>query len=135
MGSEVNREVLLSMGQYVMRSVEREAKKNAGRGRKWHNSFKKGAVLGVMDTVNKILLERQKDTPVVASGKDLMVFNDKEIALNDDYIISVLKLNLTNRTASFIASSRDGRDAGRSFGSRVSLSDQIGGGSATKLLR
>ena len=64
-----------------------------------------------------------------------MVFNDKEIALNDDYIISVLKLNLTNRTASFIASSRDGRDAGRSFGSRVSLSDQIGGGSATKLLR
>ena len=133
-GGEVNREILLSMGQYVSASIEREARKNPGKGRKWHNSFKKGSVLGIMKSVRAILEERKSNEQTVSSGKDLIVFNDKEMQLNDDYILHVLDIRLSHRNASFTATNRDGLESGRRFGSSVSLNDQIGGGSATKLL-
>ena len=133
-GGEVNREVLLSMGQYVAASIEREARKYPGRGRKWHNSFKKGSVLGIMNTVRSIVSERSGNDQPTSSGKGLVLYNDKEVELNMEYINVVLNIRLSHRTARLNSSSRDGLESGRRFGSSVSLNDQVGGGSSTKLL-
>ena len=91
-------------------------------------------MLGIMNTVRSIVSERSGNAQPTSSGKGLVLYNDKEVELNMEYINVVLNIRLSHRTARLNSSSRDGLESGRRFGSSVSLNDQVGGGSSTKLL-
>lgn len=130
-GNDGNRQALRAMGSYVIKSVEREAKKHSGEGRQFVNSFKRGSVHGVKDTVNSMLLERSKQP----TGKGLIPvdYYTREEELNLDWLKD-LGVVLTNRASRANLSSYAGAQAGREHGSSISLNSQIAKDGGQKLL-
>ncbi len=133
-GSEANREVTLSMGEYVIDSIEREAKTHSSKGRKFVNSFKKGAMSGVSMTVSVMIREREKQPESQGKGLVLASFYDQEMANNNQWLADELNIILQNRKSRATTSSYEGMSAGREHGRGISLNSQISSGGGQKLL-
>jgi hypothetical protein len=123
-GKESYREVVLSMCEYVMDSIEREAKTHAGKGGRFISSFKTGAASGVNTQVAKILRAR-KAGETTSKENALMVVNHylAEIDLNQKWLKAQGVFLSKGRRAS--VSDGGGYHTGRVYGESLSLNSQV----------
>ncbi|MCH7695689.1 MAG: DUF2786 domain-containing protein [Proteobacteria bacterium] len=125
-GTSHNRQIVISMSQYVINSITREASRNRAYGRAYTNSFKKGGAIGVSRQVESINKER-KEGLTVASKKQALVLVDyykNELVANKQWL---MEKGVRVRSAGCIRlSDGDGYSAGQDYGSKMSLNNQLG---------
>ena len=133
-GTEANREVTTSMGEYVIDSIEREAKTHSSKGRKFVGSFKKGAMSGVSASISVLVRERETQPEGEGKGLVLASFYTQEMTRNDQWLADTLNIHLRSSRVKGSASSKEGLQAGHEHGSSISLNNQIASGAGQKLL-
>jgi hypothetical protein len=129
-------DVARSVAEWVIRSIEREmpiawdaveGKASINR-RSFHTSFGNGASGAVSDTVDRILAERKKGRigdEQLSRSQALVLSNQDKRALqeSEDYL-KKLYPHLRSGSGSY-SGSDEGYAAGRTFGSSLSLNNQI----------
>jgi hypothetical protein len=125
-GRQSHRTIVLELSEYVIASVEREAKKYKGTGKSYINSFKLGAATGVYQQTKRIIAERQRGE-TTSTSKALAVVN--HYALEQKENEQWLKnQNVTLRKqASTRASDYRAYTSGYEYGNHISLNNQLGG--------
>ncbi len=131
-GLEHNRQVTASMSEYLIKSIKREAKKYEGESRRFLNNFRKGAAIGITQQTKRIITERkeaarQAKQQVTTTGTAIAIaiadYYNNQLALNDQYLRDQgVKLKSSGTSIS----DSDGYNAGKSYGSNVSLNGQLG---------
>lgn len=122
-GREVHRTVVLSMSEYLMRSIEREVVGYRGRGRAFTGAFRKGAADGVGMQVDRILGAR-RNTGSAGTGMVLADYYRNEALANVRYMSDN---GVRIRKSETYSSSKDGHSAGEAYGGKVSLNSQVSG--------
>jgi len=124
-GRQHYRGVVVDMCQYVMDSIDREAKSMEGD-KRFKASFRTGAAQGLYPTVEAILKARAKAHDDVSASKALVLVDHfkQELQATEDWMSANMgPIRKGNRTKT---SSEAGYQAGRAFGQTISLSDQLG---------
>lgn len=133
-GKESHRVTVLSLAEYVIHSIEREARRNhAGRGRKFIASFKKGSTNGLGHQVQELLEARKRGETTSASTALVVVGHyAAEMKANEEWLaLQGVKLQPGRRQR---ASSVEGWRAGQTYGKSISLNNQVGRSPARRQL-
>ena len=125
-GTSHNRQIVISMSQYVINSIGREALRNRVHGRAYTNSFKKGGAIGVSRQVRTINEERKEGLTVESKNQALVLvdYYKKEMIANKEWLVD--KGVRLQSAASMKLSDGNGYSAGRDYGSKISLNNQLG---------
>lgn len=127
-GRESSRVAVRYISEYLIRSIEAEAKMVIGD-RAYKNAFRLGAAAGVAKSVHAIIDERKRS----AHGRRP---DSSEIALVDYYAVEARRNAALARTLSgggFVSSGasfsdRSGLAAGKAYGGGLSINPQMSGG-------
>lgn len=130
-GRESHRTTTLAISDFVIASVEREAKRYAG-GVRYTNAFKKGAAAAVHQQVRELTAARKRgettsEGSASSAGTALAVVAHyrQELAANEAYLRDDgTRLSSCSRSR---ISDGEGYAAGRAYGAGLSLNGQIGG--------
>jgi hypothetical protein len=124
-GRQHYRNVVSDMAQYVMSSIEREAKAMSGD-KTYKADFRKGAATGIDITVKRILAERAKAHDGISQSKALVLV---------DHFKNELEATTTWMNAHFGKLKKGSRMGiknyaayadGKAYGESINLSDQLG---------
>ena len=132
-GKLSHRTTVLAMGEYVINSIEREAKKFKGAGKAYITSFKVGAADGVHFQVNE-LLEARKQGETTSTSKALAVVNHYELEkqANKQWLKDQgIELRSAGRSK---LSDGNAYAQGTRYGRSLSLRNQVEGNSNQKRL-
>ena len=119
---------ILSMGTWLISSIEKEVRERGiDRGAGRRDSFRKGAAIGIGETVDQILKEREQGKTVEAAGTALVVVESykNELAANQDYLQQQgVRLS---KSRSMKLSNQGAFSQGRSYGKSIGLNPQMNG--------
>jgi len=140
-GLDHNRQVTISMSQYLIKSIEREAKQYTGSGRRFLNNFRKGAAIGITQQTKKIINEReaaaqqakQEAIRTTETGQAIVLadYYKNQIVLNNSFLRDQGVRLQSSRSS---VTDHSGYSAGKSYGSNVSLNGQINSSSGQRCL-
>lgn len=150
-GRTLNVNTATYMTEYVMQSIEREAKagakehfrkaktvalllqqniREAASPKKWADSFQEGAARAIRERVNQLMVERQEADKTPGTALALVSHRKNELALNMALIQEkVGRLGTARVSTKSVSEAAFGR--GKEYGSSVSLNQQVGNSSAT----
>lgn len=146
LGRKAMVQVARSLADWVIRSIEREmpiawdaveGKASINR-RSFHTSFGNGAAAAVTNTVTRIIADRRKgrigDEQLSRSQALILVNQDRKALIESEKYRDKLYPRRSAGTRSR-SESPQGYAAGRNFGSRLSLNDQLKDGASAQRLR
>lgn len=119
-----HRQTVLAVAQFVIASVDREAKKRSrGMGQAWGASFRKGAAAGIAEQVFWIKAQRERGE-TSSPGQALAVVNHY-LAENDANDAFLKNSNVKLRMSRISISNGYGYGNGKDYGSRINLRGAI----------
>ncbi len=132
-GLESNVQTAYEMSMYVIKSIEREArrkKKEGAHDGNWERSFCVGAQIVISRRCAELRAAAEKESekaPELSSGTALVLASlyDSEKAANSQYVVQVLGVKLVTQTASKRNIGSDAMAKGMAYGKTVGLNKQI----------
>jgi hypothetical protein len=124
-GRQHYRSIVIDMGQYVINSIEKEAKRAKGD-KRYKASFRNGAAQGLYPTVDGILKERAKAHDNISESKALVLVDHfkKEMDLANQWMHDNMRVGRSRRMPG--GSDARGYSDGHVYGSTINLGDQLG---------
>lgn len=127
-GRKTNVEVAKMVAHHVLETIRLEAARQSSD-EAYRNAFRNGAGVRVRQRCEALVLEAMRGEVKAESGKALVLAStyDREKALADRHI-EKMGVKLHTPRSHMSSRSREGMEAGRALGDRVSLRPHIGGG-------